>query len=104
MSWPSAWPPSTASSCASRKPSRRLGGARPAAGPPAVAGVVPKSRAATAGLKPGDVLVEVDGRPVDTFGAVREALKGVVPDGPLSLVVRRDQERITLSLERAKAL
>jgi serine protease Do len=81
-----------------------LGGARPAAGPPAVAGVVPKSRAATAGLKPGDVLVEVDGRPVDTFGAVREALKGVVPDGPLSLVVRRDQERISLSIERAKAL
>jgi serine protease Do len=83
---------------------REPGAATPAAGPAAVAGVVPKSRAATAGLKPGDVLVEIDGRPVETVSAAREALKQVAPDGPLSLVVRRNQERVTLTLGRASAL
>jgi S1-C subfamily serine protease len=79
-----------------------LGGARPPAPPPSVAGIVPKSRAAAAGLQPGDVLLEVNGRPVGTLSAVREALVSVPPEGPLSLVVRRDRERLSLSLERAK--
>jgi len=81
-----------------------LGGTRLPAGPPAVAGIVPKSRADAAGLKTGDVLVAIDGRPVETVGAVREALKGVAPDGPLSLLVERDRQRVGISLERAKAL
>ena len=81
-----------------------LAGARPPQGPPSVAGVLPKSRAAAAGLAPGDVLVEIAGQPVETVAAMREALKTVTPDGPLSLVVRRDQERIAISIERAKAL
>lgn len=79
-----------------------LGGARPPTAPLSVAGVLPKSRAAEAGLKVGDVLVEVDGRPVGTLGAFREALVAVAPDGPLALVVRRDRERLTVSLERAR--
>ena len=81
-----------------------LGGTRPPAGPPAVAGIVPKSRADAAGLKIGDVLVAIDGRPVETVGAAREALKAVAPDGPLSLLVERDQQRVSISLERVKAL
>ena len=79
-----------------------LGGARPPATPPSVAGIVPRSRAAAAGLQAGDVLLEVNGRPVGTLSAVKEALVGVPPDGPLSLVVRRDRERLTVSLPRAK--
>ena len=65
---------------------------------------MPKSRADAAGLKTGDVLIAIDGRPVDTVGAAREALKAVAPDGPLSLLVERDQQRVSISLDRAKAL
>jgi hypothetical protein len=50
------------------------------------------------------VLVAIDGRPVETVGAAREALKAVAPDGPLSLLVERDQQRVSISLERVKAL
>jgi len=82
-----------------------VGGSRPlSAGPPAVVGVVPKSRAEEAGLKAGDVLLAIEGQPVETVGAVRDALKAVAPDGPLSLLVERDQQRISISLARAKTL
>jgi S1-C subfamily serine protease len=66
-----------------------------------VAAVLPKSRAERAGLKVGDVLTEVNGRPVVTLDAVREALLAAGPDGPLPLVLRRDQERIVVTLEPA---
>jgi serine protease Do len=74
-----------------------LGGARPPA-VPSVAAVLPRSRAERAGLQVGDVLTEVNGRPVVTLEAVREALLTAGPDGPLPLVVRRDQERIIVTL------
>jgi serine protease Do len=77
-----------------------LGGARPTVAP-SVAAVLPKSRAERAGLKVGDVLTEVNGRPVVTLDAVREALLAAGPDGPLPLVLRRDQERIVVTLEPA---
>jgi S1-C subfamily serine protease len=64
-----------------------------------VAGVLPRSRADRSGLKVGDVVVEVNGRPVPTVSSLREVLIGVSPDGPLSLVVRRDRERVTVSLD-----
>ena len=75
-----------------------LGGARPPA-TPSVAAVLPRSRAERAGLKVGDVLTEVNGRPVVTLDAVREALLAAGPDGPLPLIVRRDQEWVTVTLE-----
>jgi serine protease Do len=75
-----------------------LGGARPTVAP-SVAAVLPKSRAERAGLKVGDVLTEVNGRPVVSLAAVREALLAAGPDGPLPLVLRRDQERIVVTLE-----
>jgi serine protease Do len=77
-----------------------LGGARPSA-PPSVAAVLPRSRAARAGLQVGDVLTEVNGRPVVTLEAVREALLAAGPDGPLPLIVRRDEERIMVTLDPA---
>lgn len=74
-----------------------LGGARsPAA--LSVAAVLPRSRAERAGLRVGDVLTEVNGRPVVTLDAVREALLAAGPDGPLPLVVRRDRERVPVTL------
>ena len=75
-----------------------LGGARPPA-TPSVAAVLPRSRAERAGLRVGDVLTEVNGRPVVTLDAVREALLAAGPDGPLPLIVRREQERVMVTLE-----
>jgi serine protease Do len=63
---------------------------------PSVAVVLQGSRAAAAGLQVGDVLVEVNGRPVVTVEAAREALLTVPLDGPLPLVVRRGDERVSL--------
>ncbi len=79
-----------------------LGGARPSAAP-SVAAILPRSRAERAGLQVGDVLTEVNGRPVVTLDAVREALLAVGPDGPLPLIVRRDQERVMVTLEPTAA-
>ena len=79
-----------------------LGGVRPSA-PPSVTGVLPRSRAAAAGMKVGDVLVEVNGRPVLTLQEVREVLAGVPLDRPLPLVVSRDRERVVLTLEAPRA-
>jgi serine protease Do len=78
------------------------GGARSGA-LPSVAAVLPRSRAQRAGLQVGDVLTEVNGRAVVTLDAVREALLAAGPDGPLPLVVRREQERIAVTLEPAPA-
>jgi serine protease Do len=75
-----------------------LGGAKPPAGPPAIAVVVPKSRAEAAGLRVGDVLLEVDGKPVPTVDAVRDALLGLSEGATLSLVVRRDGSRLPFAL------
>jgi serine protease Do len=75
-----------------------IGGARPSV-VPSVSGVVPGSRAARAGVKVGDVVVEVNGRPVVTFEALRAALLSVPAEGPLPLVLRRDGERLSVTLE-----
>jgi len=74
-------------------------GARAPAGPPAVAVVLPKGRAEAAGLQVGDILVEINGKSVDTLEAVREALLGLSQPNPLSLVVRRDRQRLSFLLQ-----
>src|SRR3990167_5004568 len=79
-----------------------LGGVRPSA-PPSGTGGLPRSRAAAAGMKVGDVLVEVNGRPVLTLQAVREALLSVRENGPLALVIRRGGDRVSLLLRGAEA-
>src|SRR5215468_1889268 len=69
------------------------GGPRPSTGSPAVAAVVPKGPAETAGLQIGDVLMEIDGRPVLTLDAARK---------PLPLSVKRDEERLSFTLKPAQ--
>ena len=78
------------------------GGPRPGTGSPAVAAVVPKGPAETAGLQIGDVLVEIDGRPVLTLDAARKALLAVALDKPLPLSVKRDEERLSFTLKPAQ--
>ena len=80
------------------EPQPEIGGARPSV-VPTVSGVLPGSRAARAGVKVGDVLVEINGRPVATYESLRAALLSVPPEGPLPLVLRRDGERLSMTLE-----
>jgi serine protease Do len=74
-------------------------GVRPPESLPAVAVVFRGSRAEAAGLKVGDVLVEIDGRPVVTLDAVRAALVEVPLERPLPLTVRRDEARLALVVD-----
>ncbi|HZE36194.1 MAG TPA: PDZ domain-containing protein [Candidatus Eisenbacteria bacterium] len=76
--------------------------ARLGSGPPSVAAVVARGSAETAGLQIGDVLVEINGRPVLTIDAARQALLAVSLDKPLPLLVRRDDERLSLTLKPAQ--
>lgn len=73
--------------------------ARLSEGPPAVGAVLARSSAEAAGLRVGDVLVEVNGRPVLTLAAAREALLASSLERPLPLVIRRDAERVPLLLK-----
>ena len=77
------------------EPQPEPGGRRPSA-VPSVAAVLRGSRAERAGLKVGDILVEVNGRPVVTLDAVRAALLNASLEQALSLVVRRDDTRVAL--------
>ena len=63
-----------------------------------VSEVQPGGRAADAGLRPGDVITEVDRRPVSDPDALRAALK----DGtrPALLLVQRGQAPVYLTLDR----
>ena len=45
------------------------------------------------------MLVEVNGRAVVTYEALRAALLSVPAEGPLPLVLRRDGERLSVTLE-----
>jgi serine protease Do len=80
------------------------GGPRPGSGAPAVAAVVPRGSAETAGLQIGDVLLEIDGHPVLTLEAARKALLAVTLDKPLPLAVKRDEERLSFTLKPAPPL
>ena len=61
--------------------------------PPArVDGTTPEGPAASAGLRPGDVIVAVDGEPVGGFPGLQRAVEAS-GDAPLVLTVRRGGER-----------
>jgi len=68
-------------------------------GPPTVAVVFPTGRAESAGLQVGDVLVEIGGKQVESLTAVRDVLLGLTERGPLPLVVKRDQQRLSFVLK-----
>ena len=63
-----------------------------------VTSVQPSGRAAGAGLRPGDVIAEVDGKAVESVEALRSALK----DGsrPALLLVHRGSATLFLTVER----
>lgn len=65
---------------------------------PSVAVVLRGSPAEKAGLQTGDVILQVEERPVVTREAVREALADTNPERPLRLAVRRGATPLTLTL------
>jgi S1-C subfamily serine protease len=67
-----------------------------------VAAVIARGSAETAGLQIGDVLVEINGRPVLTIDAARQALLAAALDKPLPLLVRRDEESLSFTLKPAQ--
>lgn len=68
-------------------------------GPPIVAAVERGGRAERGGLRQGDAVLQVNDRPVVTREAAREALADANPDGALHLIIRREAERVALTLE-----
>ncbi len=65
-------------------------------GPPStVANVAPDSAAAKAGLKPGDVIIEIDGKPVRMHAQVMHALGTKYEGDKVTVKVRRGKEEKT---------
>jgi len=58
--------------------------------------VQPKSSAQSAGLKPGDIIVEVDGKPVKNAGELRNEIAFKGPNVTVTLKVYRNGKYITL--------
>jgi S1-C subfamily serine protease len=67
-------------------------------GAPAVAAVMRGSAAERAGLEVGDVLLEVNERPVMTRDAARDALADIAPESALRLAVRRGGRHLAVTL------
>jgi serine protease Do len=54
-----------------------------------------------AGIRPGDVIVEVDGKPIKNIAAFDQALKQAPKDRPVAVLVRRGSGSLFLALQLA---
>ena len=66
--------------------------------PPYVEEVVPGSPAATAGLRPDDLIVYIDGELVPSVKAFRDILKQTNPGTQLQLEIQRGNQLKTISV------
>jgi serine protease Do len=64
-----------------------------------VAGVTDEGPAAVAGMQDGDVVVEFNGRPVETMRDLPRVVADTPPGDTVDVVVIRDGERVTLQVE-----
>jgi serine protease Do len=71
-----------------------------ASGGAVIGGVTPGTPAHKSGIRPDDVIVAVDGKPVDSAGALTRAIGFKVPGRPVKLTVLRgnDKKEITVPL------
>src|SRR6516225_6145974 len=65
--------------------------------------VMPDSPAAKAGLKPGDILLEFDGRPMEGPGDLQRAVGFFSPDRGAKVKILRDQTEKTLEVKIGQA-
>jgi S1-C subfamily serine protease len=72
------------------------------AGTPVVAAVERGGVAERGGMRMGDVLLQVNDRPIVSREAAREALADANPEQSLHLVVRRGEERTAVTLDPAQ--
>ncbi len=79
-------------------------GRNPYAGEPIIAACRPKSPAATAGLKPGDRIVAVDGRPVSRTIEVEQEIRRRYAGEPMRVAVLRGRQRIETQFQLAARL
>jgi len=62
-----------------------------------VQGTLPDKPAAMAGIKSGDRIVEIDGKKVESWDQLSKTV-AASPDRPISIVVQRGEERLTLKV------
>ncbi len=67
---------------------------------PRVGGVAPGAVAEAAGFRPGDLVLTIDGEPIDSFTKIQEIVSGSA-DKPLTIVVRRNKDDVTLNVTPA---
>jgi regulator of sigma E protease len=65
--------------------------------PPEVGAVKEGSAAAAAGIAPGDVIVAIDGQPIERFEDVQQIVRAA-PDVTMTMVVRRDGGEVALQV------
>ena len=63
-----------------------------------VSGVFPEGPAERAGLRSGDVIVELAGAPVENIYDYTYAIEGLAVGEPVPIVVRRGPDQITLEI------
>jgi serine protease Do len=66
--------------------------------PPFVESLVAESAASRGGLRPDDLLIAVNGRPVTSRAAVRRVLGGLAPGDPVAVTVIRGDEAVPCDL------
>jgi Do/DeqQ family serine protease len=67
-----------------------------------VSAVEPGSPAERAGVRQGDVIIEVDGQPIDDSNALRNEIAGMKPGSVAKVTVLRDGERRTIDATLAE--
>ena len=76
-----------------------LGGAVPSGGGVRVEGVSPGGPAAEAGVKAGDVIVEIEAKPVTTGRELVRVMEAVEPGDKVELGLKRNGKSLALSVE-----
>ena len=64
---------------------------------PRIEAVMPGGTAATVGIQPGDILLQVGGRPVTGPEVISQYVQGLKVGDPVSVLVRRDGRNVALS-------
>ena len=63
-----------------------------------VAAVLPDSPAAAAGLRPGDVILAIDGKPTRTVREVLDTVAAIPPGKEVTLLLERERRTLEVKL------